>query len=122
VQNGVGAPTSEKNMMRSGHQRFKTHSCKVRLALQLPLQCSCFTCVAARTIPNNGKNWIMRDGKQYGRNALIAEEIYRLTGQHRTRQQISSHIQVLKKVHADDPESLYYFNCFLGIAHNISSQ
>ncbi|KEP55554.1 TEA domain protein [Rhizoctonia solani 123E] len=57
---------------------------------------------AARSIPNNGKNWIMRDGRQYGRNALIAEEIFRLTGQQRTRQQISSHIQVLKKVHADD--------------------
>ncbi|QRW00276.1 regulatory protein abaA [Ceratobasidium sp. AG-Ba] len=65
---------------------------------------------AARTIPNNGKNWIMRDGRQYGRNALIAEEIFRLTGQQRTRQQISSHIQVLKKVHADDPAMMRVLN------------
>ncbi|KAG9125032.1 hypothetical protein FRC07_009230 [Ceratobasidium sp. 392] len=65
---------------------------------------------AARSIPNNGKNWIMRDGRQYGRNALIAEEIHRLTGQHRTRQQISSHIQVLKKVHADDPAMMRILN------------
>ncbi|KAJ1310307.1 hypothetical protein OPQ81_007046 [Rhizoctonia solani] len=65
---------------------------------------------AARSIPNNGKNWIMRDGRQYGRNALIAEEIFRLTGQHRTRQQISSHIQVLKKVHADDPTMMKILN------------
>ncbi|KAG8684774.1 hypothetical protein FRC09_015147, partial [Ceratobasidium sp. 395] len=65
---------------------------------------------AARSIPNNGKNWIMRDGRQYGRNALIAEEIHRLTGQHRTRQQISSHIQVLKKVHADDPSMMRILN------------
>ncbi|KAG8718614.1 hypothetical protein FRC08_004807 [Ceratobasidium sp. 394] len=65
---------------------------------------------AARSIPNNGKNWIMRDGRQYGRNALIAEEIHRLTGQHRTRQQISSHIQVLKKVHADDPAMIRILN------------
>ncbi|ELU44626.1 TEA domain-containing protein [Rhizoctonia solani AG-1 IA] len=65
---------------------------------------------AARSIPNNGKNWIMRDGRQYGRNALIAEEIFRLTGQSRTRQQISSHIQVLKKVHADDPMMMKILN------------
>ncbi|KAG8764207.1 hypothetical protein FRC11_000061 [Ceratobasidium sp. 423] len=65
---------------------------------------------AARSIPNNGKNWIMRDGRQYGRNALIAEEIFRLTGQQRTRQQISSHIQVLKKVHADDPMMMKILN------------
>ncbi|CUA72339.1 hypothetical protein RSOLAG22IIIB_01006 [Rhizoctonia solani] len=65
---------------------------------------------AARSIPNNGKNWIMRDGRQYGRNALIAEEIFRLTGQERTRQQISSHIQVLKKVHADDPIMMRILN------------
>ncbi|CAE7221687.1 unnamed protein product [Rhizoctonia solani] len=65
---------------------------------------------AARSIPNNGKNWIMRDGRQYGRNALIAEEIFRLTGQQRTRQQISSHIQVLKKVHADDTMMMRILN------------
>ncbi|CAE6408289.1 YALI0F15169p [Rhizoctonia solani AG-1 IB] len=66
--------------------------------------------LAARSIPNNGKNWIMRDGRQYGRNALIAEEIFRLTGQSRTRQQISSHIQVLKKVHADDSMMMRILN------------
>lgn len=70
-----------------------------------------FLFAAARSIPNNGKNWIMRDGRQYGRNALIAEEIFRLTGQQRSRQQISSHIQVLKKVHADDPASTYFISC-----------
>lgn len=69
-----------------------------------------FVLTAARSIPNNGKNWIMRDGRQYGRNALIAEEIFRLTGQQRTRQQISSHIQVLKKVHADDTASMYFIS------------
>ncbi|KDN49457.1 hypothetical protein RSAG8_02159, partial [Rhizoctonia solani AG-8 WAC10335] len=52
----------------------------------------------------------MRDGRQYGRNALIAEEIFRLTGQLRTTRQISSHIQVLKKVHADDPMMMRILN------------
>nr|POE79787.1 conidiophore development regulator abaa [Quercus suber] len=46
--------------------------------------------------PPMGRRMLLHNGKQRGRNELIADEISQLTGEERSRKQISSHIQVLK--------------------------
>nr|POE66100.1 conidiophore development regulator abaa [Quercus suber] len=50
-----------------------------------------------------GRRMLLHNGKQRGRNELIADEINQLTGEERSRKQISSHIQVLKPFVKHDP-------------------
>jgi transcriptional enhancer factor len=47
----------------------------------------------------------MLDGQLRGRNELVADSIERDTGEPRTRKQVSSHIQVLKNILKEQPQS-----------------
>jgi transcriptional enhancer factor len=55
--------------------------------------------------PPMGRRKHMLDGQLRGRNELVADSIERDTGEPRTRKQVSSHIQVLKNMLKEQPQS-----------------
>ncbi|KAK6528992.1 hypothetical protein TWF694_004216 [Orbilia ellipsospora] len=61
---------------------------------------------ALELIPPMGRKRLTVFGKPSGRNELISKYIFMKTGKARTADQVSSHIQVLKRQLRDDPDSL----------------
>jgi transcriptional enhancer factor len=69
-----------------------------------------------------GRRKLMQDGQLRGRNELIATSIEMDTGEPRKRKQVSSHIQVLKPMLIDAPQSKYVVNgAMMATKNDISS-
>ncbi|GAA6057685.1 hypothetical protein JCM3770_003841 [Rhodotorula araucariae] len=69
-----------------------------------PADCEEAFHTALTLLPRLGRKKLLIDGKPKGRNELIGDYIFRVTGKERTRKQVSSHIQVLKSQLWDDKE------------------
>ncbi|KAM0792488.1 hypothetical protein ACM66B_005160 [Microbotryomycetes sp. NB124-2] len=65
---------------------------------------------AITLVPRLGRKKVLVRGKSLGRNELIAEYVFRKTGEVRSRKQVSSHIQVLKNLRKDDAHFLWMVN------------
>ena len=60
--------------------------------------------------PPMGRRKLLHKDKQRGRNELIADCIEELTGEGRSRKQVSSHIQVLKPFVENDPQIMKWLS------------
>ncbi|BGP46171.1 hypothetical protein JCM10450v2_002011 [Rhodotorula kratochvilovae] len=69
-----------------------------------PTDCEEAFHTALLLLPRLGRKKLVIEGKPKGRNELIGDYIFRVTGKERTRKQVSSHIQVLKSQLKDDHE------------------
>ncbi|KAM0787320.1 hypothetical protein ACM66B_007093 [Microbotryomycetes sp. NB124-2] len=57
-----------------------------------------------RVIPNIQRRTIAVDGHELGRNALLSEYVYRKTGWFRSKRQIGSHLQLLRRHNAGNEQ------------------